>query len=606
MNNASHGNIVFSQLRALLAPQRKMLVITTVCVLLGAALEILPPLIVQNAIDVHVRAQTENGNGLLALGIAYVLVIGAAQGLGFGANYGTTLAAQHTLRVLRVRLFAQLQRMPTHYFDVTPLGDLISRCTADVDTIDTLFSSGVANLLTDVVRLIVVVIAMIALSPALTVISALGILPVLWLTRVFQKRTRDAERDNRRAVGLLNSHLQETLSGVEVIRAFGISRFFQARFQTALQATLNAYLRATRYSAVYTPFMVIFAACIVGVLLWAGSVLKVSETWGISIGTLGAFVLLFRRFFTPIASLGEEWQTVQGALAGAERVFQILMLPVEPPTTQTQRVLQTPQTLGTTLIELDHVTFGYAPDAPVLKDVSLRVRAGEQVALVGRTGAGKSSLVHLVGGLYTPWTGQVRLCGADPRTLTDAQRQSLLGVVPQTLQLFSGTIYENMVFGNPTITLADVEETARQIGAHSFIESLPQGYKTPLVSGSTGVGGQLSTGQRQLLALVRALVRRPAVLLLDEATAAIDNTSDATFRASLRTGVAVSQWAVLIVAHRLSTARAADRVIVLEEGRVIEEGTPEMLIQQGGRFAALLELEAAGWDWQRTNVRSNR
>jgi ATP-binding cassette subfamily B protein len=231
----------------------------------------------------------------------------------------------------------------------------------------------------------------------------------------------------------------------------------------------------------------------------------------------------------------------------------------------------------------------------VLRGVSLDVRAGEHVALVGRTGAGKSTLMHLVGGLYAPWSGQVRVAGADPCTMSDEVRRRRLGVVPQTLQLFSGSVLENLTMGDATVTREDAEMAARATGAHAFIHALPQGYDTPLGTGEAGIA--LSAGQRQLLALTRALVRQPRVLLLDEATAAIDHASDAAFRAALRRDAQDPGRAVLIVAHRLSTAREADRVLVLEDGQVIEQGAPDDLIRRHGRFAALLAMEAAGWDW---------
>jgi len=226
------------------------------------------------------------------------------------------------------------------------------------------------------------------------------------------------------------------------------------------------------------------------------------------------------------------------------------------------------------------------------------VRAGEHVALVGRTGAGKSSMVHLIGGLYEPWSGAVQVVGRDPRALTDDERRRVMAVVPQQVQLFSGTVRENLTLGDEAVPDAVVARAAAIAGATPFIQALPQGYDT-LLSGAGRSGGiQLSAGQRQLLALARALVWNPAVLLLDEATAAIDSASDAALWAALRADVAGHGRAVLTVAHRLSTARAADRVIVLEAGQIIEEGSPEDLLRRGGRFAALIEMEAAGWDWQ--------
>jgi ATP-binding cassette subfamily B protein len=230
------------------------------------------------------------------------------------------------------------------------------------------------------------------------------------------------------------------------------------------------------------------------------------------------------------------------------------------------------------------------------------VRPGEHVALVGRTGAGKSSAVRLLAGLYAPWSGQVRVASLDPRTLPDDERRCVVGVVPQRVQLFSGTVLENLTLGDATVSRKQVERAAEIATVDRFVSALPQGYDTPLSGVGRGEGLQLSAGQRQLLSLARALVWDPAVLLLDEATAAVDNASEAEFQAALRTAMQSDvgrQRAVVTVAHRLSTARKADRVVVLVEGRIAEEGSPQELIRRGGRFAAWVELEAAGWDWRR-------
>jgi ATP-binding cassette subfamily B protein len=310
----------------------------------------------------------------------------------------------------------------------------------------------------------------------------------------------------------------------------------------------------------------------------------------LSLGTLTAFVLLVQRFAVPMMSLGNEWQTVQAALAGLERIFQVLALPSEASALGGPRQ---PHARSNAAIAMQGVVFGYLPTHPVLRGVSLAAQPGEHLVLVGRTGAGKSSLLHLLGGLYTPWSGTVRVSGADPAVLTDEERRRALGVVLQVVQLFRGTVFDNLTLGDGAVSRAAVQRAAVIAGADAFIQTLPQGYDTLL-----GSGLQLSAGQRQLLALARALVWNPAVLVLDEATAAIDSTSEAAFRAALQTAVLDGGRTVLTVAHRLATAQEADRVLVMEAGQIVEEGPPEELIRRGGRFAALLELEAAGWEWQ--------
>jgi ATP-binding cassette subfamily B protein len=399
-------------------------------------------------------------------------------------------------------------------------------------------------------------------------------------------------------VGLQNTHLQETLGGVEVIRSLGSEAAFIARFRAALRDGLAAYNRVTVYSALYVPMMVILSALAMALVLWVGVAGQgMLASLDISPGTLTAFVLFFQRFFAPIMTLGNEWQTVQAALAGLERIFQVLALPSEEPAPASRCQ---PQYSRHSAIDMREVCFGYLPNRPVLRGLSLAVQPGEHIVLVGRTGAGKSSVLHLLGGLYTPWSGTIRVSGADPTSLTDNQRRRSIGVVLQVVHLFRGTVLENLTLGDVSVSRDAVQRAAAIAGADAFIQALPQRYDTPL-----GGDMQLSAGQRQLLALTRALVWDPAVLLLDEATAAVDSASEAAFRAAWRAAVMGCGRAVLTVAHRLATAQEADRVLVMEAGQIVEVGPPEELIRRGGRFAALLELEAAGWDWQ-TDGRSFR
>jgi ATP-binding cassette subfamily B protein len=608
----------------MLTPWRWRLALMGVSVLLGAVLELVPPLLVKQVVDEHLALG--RSEGLLWIAALYLGATAAVQGTGFLTEYLTAIIAQGVLHRLRVRLFAHLQTLPLSYYDRTPLGDTISRCTADVETVSTLFTTAAsgaavassgggqggtsgATVLMSVVRLGTIAAALVALSPLLSLVAALTVVPVVLVTRYFQVRVRDAERASRQAVGLQNTHLQEMLGGVEVIRALGSEAVFIARFRAALYDGLAAHNRATVYSALYIPLMVILATLAMALVLWvgvAGQGLRASLD--LSLGTLTAFVLLLQRFFVPIMSLGNEWQTVQAALAGLERIFQVLALPSEAPVpgrphqphsrkgyalVRANARMRRRSRASNATIEMQEVLFGYLPNHPVLRGVSLAAQPGEHIVLVGRTGAGKSSVLHLLGGLYTPWSGTVRVAGTDPTGLPDEARRRTLGVVLQVVQLFRGTVFDNLTLGDRSVSREAVQRAATIAGADVFIQALPQGYDTLL-----GSGMQLSAGQRQLLALTRALVWDPAVLLLDEATAAVDSASEAAFRAALHTAVLGCGRAVLTVAHRLATAQDADRVLVLEAGQIVEAGTPEELIRRGGRFAALLELEAAGWDWQ--------
>jgi len=594
-----------AHLHELVRPWRGRLLLIGGMVLVAAVLELVPPLVVRHVIDGILARHRTTG-----LAGAAVLYLGATTGVtALTSTYGYLAAtvAQRSLARLRARLFGHLLVLPTSYHDRTPLGDSISRATADVEAIDDLFSSSAATLLGELARLLTVAAAMAVLSPALTAAAALVVPPLTLVTRVLRRRVRDAERATRIAVGGLNAQLAEDLSGVEVIRAFGRQASFHHRSRLALRRWLRASNRSVLFNAFYAPTLNLLAATATALLLWLGA-RHAFGVVGVSVGTLTAFVLLFGRFFTPLVNLGDEWQTVQAALAGAERVFAVLDLPTDltlPTLLSAPRAGQRPGSYRgpdrpvCPAIELSSVTFGYTPGRPVLHDFSLTVRPGEHVAIVGQTGAGKSSLLSLVAGLHIPWTGWVRLTGTDPRQLDDPGRRALLGYVAQAVTLFSGTVTDNIALGDPQLTAEQIRRAARIAGADPFITALPDGYATVLSDSARGTGTQLSAGQRQLIALSRALVTTPAVLLLDEATAVIDGASDAAFRAALREHVLPTGTAVLTVAHRIATARDADRVTVLAAGRVLEHDTPEALIAAGGRFADLAALEQDGFDWQR-------
>ncbi len=607
------GGVTLSILWGIVRPWRWSLILVGVSVLLGAVLELAPPLLVRNIVDEHLTQG--RSEGLLLIAGLYLGAYAAVQAMGFVTEYLTAVVAQGVLRRLRVRLFAHLQTLPISYYDRTPLGDIISRCTADVETVSTLFTTATgsgavassgggaggtsgATVLMGAVRLVTVAAAMVVLSPLLSLVAALTVIPVVLVTRYFQVRVRIAERANRQAVGLQNTHLQETLGGIEVIRAQGSEATFIARFRSALRDGLEAHNRTAVYSSLYVPMMVILSVLAMALVLWLGAIAPgFLASLDISLGALIAFVLLLQRFFVPIMTLGNEWQTVQAALSGLERIFQVLALSSETFPSASQR---RSESNGNSAIELREVSFGYLTGLPVVHRVTLQVHPGEHVALVGRTGAGKSSILHLLGGLYTPWSGAVRVSGNDPTLLTEEERRRQVGVVLQVVQLFRGTVLDNLTLGDGSVSRDAILRAAIITGAHSFIQELPQGYDTSL-----GAGLQLSAGQRQLLALTRALVWDPTVLLLDEATAAVDSASEAAFRVALRTSVLDRGRAVLTVAHRLAVAREADRFLVMDAGQIVESGRPEELIRRGGQFAALLELEEAGWNWQ-TDGRSLR
>ena len=573
---------------SLVRPWRARLAFVAAGVVAAAALDLVPPLVIRRVVDTLHAGTADN---LPAAASLYLAAVAAVQILTAAYGYLAATVAQRALAVLRARLFAHLLALPTDYHDQTPVGDAIARATSDVETIDDLFSSSVVTLLGETARLVTVIAAMLFLSPTLTLAVVVVMPPIALLTGFMRRRIRTAERTTRAAVSEATTQLQEDLAGVDVIRAFGRQGQFSQRFRTTLRRWLAASNTSTRYDAFYAPGLAVLSAVATALVLWLGGG-GAARAAGVSIGTLTAFVLLFARFFAPLVNLGDEWQSVQAALAGAERVFSLLAKPAQQPPAAASEVLDD------TPVSLHSVGFAYGTGPVVLDEVTLTVASGEHVALVGRTGAGKTTILALLAGLYRPNGGTVRLAGHDPAHLTEHQRRRLLGIVPQTVQLFTGTVRDNVTLGDQTTSADQVAKACRISGADPFIRALPNGYDTMLSDTGRGAGAVLSAGQRQLLALARALVNQPRVLLLDEATAVIDGASDAALRAALREHVQPIGTAILTVAHRLSTARDADRIIVLAGGRVLEQGTPSQLLATDSAFAALLALEEAGWDWE--------
>lgn len=578
----------WSQVAQLVRPWRWLLGLTAACVLGAALAGVVPPLIIRRVINDNLLPG--QAAGLIPAGLAYLAAVAAVAGLGYAYSYLAAVVAQRAIAAIRVRLFAHLARLPVTYYDRTPLGDTISRATSDVETIDTLFTDGIATLVGQLASLIIAAVAMVAISPLLSAVSVIVIPPLALASRWLQVRVRRAERATRVAIGGLNTQLSETVGGSETIRAFSREEAFAARFRAGLRRTLRAQERSVRYNAFFAPVTGLLSALAIAVLLWVGAGGLIRSA-GVNLGTLVAFVLLFQGFFGPIVALGDQWNAVQAALAGAERVFEVLNLPPEAPASGD------PAASHGQGIAVSGVRFGYDDGRPVLRDVSLAVRPGEQVAVVGRTGAGKSTLLALLGGLYQPSAGEIRVAGRRPRDIGEHERRSIIGIVPQHVQLFSGSLRDNLTLGDAAISDDAIRAVLTLTGLEPLIAALPDGLDTIAAGSGGGAGVVLSAGQRQLVALARALVTEPEVLLLDEATAAIDAESDATFRSALARTAWARGCAVLTVAHRISTARDADRVAVMEAGRIVEQGTPADLVTAGGPFAALAALDEAHWDW---------
>lgn len=561
-------------LASTMAPHWRPLLMALIILLGTAGLNAVPPALMQWAIDGPIARGDVAGIWPVAAlygGVAVVM---------FGLQYVYTFflqqAGQRALADLRTRLFDHIVRQDQAFFGRTPTGEVVTRLTSDVDTINALLSSSVVTILVESVTLLVVVGVMFAINWRLAIL-ALAVLPVLALvTRFFRRRIRRSSTGERTALARASAFLSERIAGMALIQLFGAQPASAAEFDGYNKAYRNALLALRRQSALFLASQEILSSVGLALLLYGGGQ-GVLAGWA-TLGTLVAFVQYTERAFQPVLRLGEQYNAVQIALGAAERIY--AMLHTTPAIVSLPDPVVLPRVHGA--IELRNVSFSYVPEEPVLRDVSLVIPAGQNVAVVGATGAGKSSLVALLARFYDPQQGQVLLDGIDIRRLDLGALRRAVAVIPQDPVCLAGTIAHNIRLFRRDISDADVRRAAELANAAHFIERLPGGYEFEVLPG----GANLSVGQRQLLALARALALSPeGVLVLDEATSSIDSATEMLIQEALdrllRTRTSV------VIAHRLSTIRNADRIIVMHRGRIVEDGDHDSLLARGGFYARL-------------------
>ncbi len=536
---------------------------------LGTVLAVAAPYLMGRAIDQLVGGKPAALLRLILLMLGAYVLSAAAQLI-----QGVLVAdiAQQAMRALRAELFAHLQKLSLRFFDSRRQGDLMSRLTNDMDAVSQVLTYNAAQLFTGILTLAGILAIIFVLSPWLALGSMIAFPLMIGLVGLAGRKTRSAFRSYQSRLGALNAVLEETYSGQRVVLAYGQEESVLAHFDQANEAVRTAGVRAMSLAMLVMPMMGILSNLNVAILCGLGGWLAIRGV--VTIGTIAAFITYSRRFAEPLRQLGNLYNQVQGALAGAERIFELLDTApdqVDPPD-----ALPLPRVAGE--VRLEHVTFSYLPGYPVLKDVSLHARIGERIALVGPTGAGKTTLVNLLSRFYDPEAGTIRIDGIDIRTVTRDSLRRQLGVVLQQSFLFSESVLENIRYGRLTATDEEVFAAARLAHADGFIRRLPQGYDTPLAER----GGNLSEGQRQLVTIARAILADPAILILDEATSSVDTRTELQIQKAL--DHLMQGRTSFVIAHRLSTIANADQLIVIEDGRVIEQGTHQELLAHGGRL----------------------
>lgn len=577
------------RLLAYVRPYLSLVVVALACIAVAATMQLAGPLLTRWVIDTALPTRDP------ALVVQAAWLFAAVLVGQFAAAYGetvfTALLGQRVMRDLRTEVFARLQSLPIAFFDRTPVGRLVTRVTSDVEALNELFSAGVVSGVGDIVTLVAISVVMVVVDWRLALAAFVVIPLVVLVSRVFQRQVRNAYREIRLRLARLNALLGERLSGLRIIQLFGREAREIERFTALNQSHLDAHLRSITVYALYFPVIEFLTTLALASLLVTAGI----EVAGgaLSVGTVAAFLQLVRRFFQPLQDLSEKYNILQAAMAASERIFALLDTPVAPgltPTPDRSARAARLREQGITVV-FEDVWFAYGtPDLPeeprwVLRGVSFSVAPGHSVALVGHTGAGKTTIVSLLLRFYEPQRGRILVNGTDIRELPVDVLRAVVGYVQQDIFLFAGDIAANLRLSAP-LSREALEQAAARVGADRIIQRLPGGWEHELGER----GGGVSVGERQLLAFARAIAADPSLLVLDEATSAVDSLIEAQIQRAV--AVLMAGRTTIAIAHRLSTIVQSDEILVLHHGEVVERGTHRALVAAGGMYERLFRLQA--------------
>jgi ATP-binding cassette subfamily B protein len=577
------------------APYRGQVALTLAMVAPLFVLELAPAWIIKTGLDRVIAPAGASGGGAVLEGILrappgvsslawlaglYLAVMLASAALQFAHAVLMARTGQSAMRDLRSDVFAHIQALHLGFFDRYPVGRLVTRATNDVENVAEMFSAGIVALVTDVVKMLGFAVALFLVDAKLALVT-FAVVPFLaGAAVVFRYQVREAFRLVRVRIARINATLQETVTGMRVVQLFSREARNQRDFAELNAQHRDAWIASIRWDAALFSTVEFASSITIAVIVWWGTGLAAA-------GTLYVFIDWMRRFFLPLRDLSAKYSVMQSSMASCERIFQLLdrKPAIRDPAPRAREAAPVPAPARRGAIEFDHVWFAYQGEDWVLRDLSLRVEAGERVALVGATGAGKTSVIKLLTRLYDVNRGRVLLDGVDVRELPQRELRRRVATVLQDVFLFSGTLAENLSLGRGDVGPAEIERAARAVEAHRFVERLPDGWATAVRER----GANFSTGQRQLLSFARALVHGADVLVLDEATSSIDTETEALVQRGIH--VLLEGKTAIVIAHRLSTIEDVDRIFVLDHGRVVESGRHDELLAAGGAYARLHRLQ---------------
>jgi len=560
-------------LARLTAPYRSRTILSIFSLLLATATALAPPLLAKYAIDDGITQN--NLSTLWWIVVAFLLAGLANWGMSYVQTYLTGWVGERILTDLRIKLFGHLQRLSLGFFERNRAGVIISRLTNDVEALDQLVTDGVTTLVQSTLTLIGTAILLFILDWRLA-LATLAVIPIMSVgTILFRIHSSRAYAAVRERLGLVTATLAEDIAGMRIVQAFTRENRNIAHFREVADGYREANMRTVVLNALYFPFVDLVSSVALAVVLGYGGHLYFQGA--ITLGTLFAFLLYVQNFFDPVQQLSQLYSTFLSATAALDKIMDVL--DEEPQVVDEPGAGELPPVKGH--VRFEHVRFGYGDGPDVLHDLDLDVPAGTTVALVGHTGAGKSTIAKLLARFYDPRDGRITIDGIDLREVSQASLRHQLGIVPQEGFLFAGTVAENIAFGRPGASGEEIVQAAEAVGAHEFILRLEDGYETEVQER----GSRLSLGQRQLIALARALLADPRILILDEATSSVDIGTERKIERALR--LLLSGRTAFIIAHRLSTIRDADLIVVLEHGRIVEQGSHDELMQERGLYTSL-------------------